>query len=155
MRFFEQIRFYKHTRFAVCIVLIGISFNASVGQTIKTPEERVETFYRWYLKSIIAGPDTDKTVMISHLSKRFGRWLYSKAGESRDYDPFTNGQDFNDAWADNIRIGKLTTRGASATLNIVLAGAPGDNWDMPLTISLVKESGTWKINRVRGTNTVK
>ena len=151
----KKIRPYKCTRFAVFIVLIGISVNAAFGQTIKTPEERVESFYRWYLKSIIAGPDTDKAVMISHLSRRFGRWLYSKAGESRDYDPFTNGQDFNNAWADNIRIGKLTTRGSTATLNIVLAGAPGDNWDMPLTISLVKEGRTWKIDRVKGTKTTR
>jgi Protein of unknown function (DUF3828) len=148
-------KFYGFTRIVISLVLIGISLNAAVGQTIKTPEERVEGFYRWYLTSIITGPDTDKAVMISHLSKRFGRWLYSKAGESRDYDPFTNGQDFNNAWADNIRIGKLTTKGATATLNIILAGAPDDNWDMPLTVSLVKEGGAWKIDRVRGTKTTR
>jgi len=151
----KKIKSFRLRRIAVCLVLIGISFSAAFGQTIKTPEERVESFYRWYLRSIIAGPDVDKAVMLSHLSKRFGRWLYSKAGESRDYDPFTNGQDFNNAWADNIRIGKLTKRGTTATLDIVLAGAPGDNWDMPLTVSLVKERGTWKIDRVKGTRITK
>jgi hypothetical protein len=125
-----------------------------VGKTIKMPEERVSSFYRWYLKSIIAGPDTDKAVMLSHLSKRFGRWLYSKAGESRDYDPFTNGQDFNNAWVNHIVIDKVTTVGTKATVNLIL-GSPNNDWNMLMTISLVKESGTWKIDRARGTKTTR
>lgn len=146
-------KFYGFTRIALFLVLIGISLNAAFGQAIK-PEERVSSFYRWYLRSIIAGPDVDKVVMISHLSKRFTRWLYSKAGESRDYDPFTNGQDFNDEWVNHIIIDKVTTIGSKSTVSLIL-GSPNNDWNMPMTISLVKENGTWKIDRVRGTKTAK
>ncbi len=145
---------YKFTQIAILIVLVVISFNAVSAQKINSPADRVKSFYSWYLRSIIAGPDTDKAVMISHLSKRFGRWLYSKAGESRDYDPFTNGQDFNNAWVNHIVIDKVTTVGTKATVNLIL-GSPNNDWNMLMTISLVKESGTWKIDRARGTKTTR
>jgi hypothetical protein len=143
----------KFRRIAICLAIVGIGLNAVFAQTIKTPEDRVKSFYRWYLKSINDGPDPDKKVMRSHLSKRLNGWYFSNAGQSVDYDIFTNGQDFNIAWADNIVIGKLTTRGPTAKLSIILAGLPSENWNMPLTVSLVKEGATWKIDRVRGTKT--
>ncbi len=87
--------------------------------------------------------------MNSHLSRRLSRSFYSKAGQNLDYDMFVNGQDWNPAWADNIVIGELTTKGLTATLSIILASQNAE-WDMALTIVLVKEAGIWKIDRVKG-----
>jgi Protein of unknown function (DUF3828) len=83
--------------------------------------------------------------MNSHLSARLSKWFYSKAGRDLDGDYFVQSQEWSEEWADNIVIGKLTTTGATAVVNLVLGS---DGWNTPLTITLVKEAGTWKIDRV-------
>lgn len=140
---------------AICLVIVGIGLSEVVyAQSIKTPEARVKSFYSWYLRSLMDGPDSDKAIMSSHLSKRLNRWFNSKAGQNLDYDIFTNGQDFNDEWVNHIIIDKVTTVGAKATVNITL-GSPNNDWNMLLTISLIKENSMWKIDRVRGTRTAR
>lgn len=134
------------------MMLIAMSFSGIHAQSGKTPEVRVKSFYGWYLKSINDGPDPDKNkaVMNSHLSRRFSSWYFSKAGQDLDYDIFVNGQDWNDAWADNINVGKAAINGGKAVVKVEL-GSPTGDWNMTLTIGLVKEVGTWKIDRVKGT----
>jgi hypothetical protein len=138
----------KATLFLLLIVGSTVCLH---GQTGKTPEDRVKGFYTWYLTAINneQDPSKNKVVMNTHLSRRLSRSFYSKAGQNLDYDIFVNGQDWNEAWADNIVIGELSTKGLTATLSIIL-GSPNAEWDMPLTIALVKEAGTWKIDRVKG-----
>ena len=87
--------------------------------------------------------------MRSHLSTRLGRWFYSKAGQNYDADIFTQGQDWNEAWANNINVGKATIKGNTAVVKLDL-GSPPDDWIKRLNISLVKEAGIWKIDRVKG-----
>lgn len=142
---------FSFDRTAMFLVLIIASSVCVFAQTSKTPEDRVKSFYSWYLAAINneKDPAKNKAVMNSHLSRRLSQSFYSKAGQNLDYDIFVNGQDWNPAWADNIVIGELTTKGVNAKLSIIL-GSPNGEWDMPLTITLVKEAGTWKIDRVKG-----
>jgi Protein of unknown function (DUF3828) len=136
---------------AICLVFIFVSFTGAKAQTNNSPESRVKSFYDWYLKSISKqqDPSKNKTVMNSHLSRRFGGWFYSKAGQNLDYDIFINAQDWNEAWINNINVGKATINGNTAVVKITL-GTPPDTWIQRLNISLVKEAGNWKIDRVKG-----
>jgi Protein of unknown function (DUF3828) len=133
----------------LCLVLICLSYGELLGQSAKSPEERVKSFYSWYMKVINVenGPDHNKTVMRSHLSARLGKWFYSKAGQDLEYDYFIQSQEWSEEWADHITFGKGTTKGTTAVVNLVLGSTDGDS-DTPLRISLVKESGVWKIDRV-------
>ncbi len=142
-------------KFVLCLTIAAASSIGLYAQSNKTPEERVKSFYSWYLKSINDedGPDqtSNKAVMRSHLSARLSKWFYSKAGQALEADYFIQSQEWSEEWADNIVIGKFTTRGTTAVVNLVLGS---DGWDTPLRISLVKEAGTWKIDRVAvGTQT--
>jgi hypothetical protein len=138
-------------RIAICLTVIVAAFGSLYGQSNKTPEGRVKNFYGWYLASINKqhDPAKNKTVMNSHLSQRFSRWFYSKAGQNLDYDIFVNGQEWDEAWADRINIGDLKINRTTAVAKITL-GSPPDEWVMKLQISLVSERGTWKIDRVKG-----
>jgi hypothetical protein len=135
-------------RFAVVATVVAVSAVAVCSQN--SPEDRVKSFYSWYLTQINKerDPAKNRAVMNSHLSRRLSRSFYSKAGQDLDHDIFVNGQDWNPAWADNIAIGQLTRKRLTATLSIIL-GSPNANWDLPLTVTLVKELGIWKIDRVK------
>ncbi len=132
------------------ILLLSVSFTDVNAQTNNTPESRVKSFYSWYLKSMVKqkDPTKNKTVMNSYLSTRFSRWYYSKAGQNVDYDIFVNSQEWNDDWADNIKVGKATIKGNTAVVKVGLSSPP-DDFVMKLQISLVKEAGIWKIDRVK------
>ena len=142
----------KNLLFAFLLILAGFSFASANGRLLITgPEDRVRSFYVWYLTAMNnqKDPTKSKTVMLSHLSARFGRWYYSKAGQHLDYDIFVNGQDWNKEWATHVTVGKAAIKGTTAQIKVKLGSAAGD-WDMNLQVSLVKEGGTWRIDRVKG-----
>ena len=83
------------------------------------------------------------------MSNRFNYWYYSKAGQNADYDVFLDGQEWSDAWVDNMDIGKAAISGNKAVLKVMLSSLPPEDLHKTLRISLVKESGIWKIDRVK------
>lgn len=139
------------TKILSIVVLLVVSYAHVAAQANNTPEGRVKRFYSWYLKSMAKqqDPTKNKAVMNSYVSNRFSRWYYSKAGQNLDYDIFVNGQDWNEAWANNISAGKATINGHTAVVKLTL-GSPSDDWIQHLNISLIKEAGIWKIDRVKG-----
>lgn len=137
------------------IVLLAASLTCVNAQENNSPEGRVKSFYSWYLTSLnkqqgpTQNPTKNKTVMRSHLSTRLGGWLYSKTGQNWEADIFVQGQGFNEAWANNVNVGKATIKGNTAVVKLDL-GSPPDDWIKRLNISLVKEVGIWKIDRIKG-----
>jgi hypothetical protein len=136
----------------LCIALLATSFTVTSAQSNTMPERRVKDFYSWYLKAMVKGkdPTKNKTLTNSYLSLRFSRWYYSKAGQDSDSDVFVNSQEWNDAWADNIEVGKaVLISDKTAALHVTLSSPP-DEFVMKLQVNLVKEGGKWKIDRVTG-----
>src|SRR5687768_8861112 len=138
----------NHAAKVVFCLTMAASPIAVLAQS-KTPEERVKSFYSWYLKSISDGadPSKNKTMMNSHTSARLSKWFYSKAGQDMDADYFVQSQDWSEEWADSIVVGEPSIKGVTAVLNITLGSTNSDS-DTPLIISLIKEGGVWKIDRV-------
>jgi len=134
----------------ICAVMLAASATYVTAQTGDTPEGRVQNFYGWYLKAMVAeqDPTKDKAATNSHLSTRFSRWYYSKAGQNADSDAFVDSQEWDDAWADNIEVGKAVITGNKAVVKVMLS-APPDESVMTLQVSLVKEAGKWKVDRVK------
>lgn len=138
-------------RIAIGLMIVFVLSSGVYAQAGNTPESRIKSFYIWYLTAINKqqDPSKNKTVMKSHLSTRFGVWFYSKAGQNLDYDIFVNGQEWNEAWVNNVIVGKAAIKGSTAVVKVKL-GSPADDWNMNLQVSLVKEGGNWKIDRVKG-----
>lgn len=137
---------------AICIMILVASSVLVNAQASNTPESRVRDFYSWYLKTMVKGKDPTKNriVISSHLSVRFNRWLYSKAGQSGAPDAFLSSGEWKKAWADNIEVGDAVfTTGNNAVLHLTLSSPP-DEFVMKLQVFLVKEGGKWKIDLVKG-----
>ena len=135
---------------ATCLVAVAASMIVN-AHAHDTPESRTRDFYSWYLKARVNGkdPTRNKKITSSYLSVRFSRWFYSKAVRNADTDVFIDSEEWHDAWADNIEIGAAVITGNSAALHIMFSSPP-DESVMKLQVSLVKEAGKWKIDRVRG-----
>jgi hypothetical protein len=135
---------------SMCLVSFAVSVTLVNAQTGNTPESQTKDFYSWYLKAMVRGkdPTKDKKVTSSYLSVRFSRWYYSKAGQNSEADVFINSQEWSDAWADNIEVGTASITGNKAALQVRLTSPP-EEFVMKLQVSLTKEGGKWKIDRVR------
>lgn len=120
----------------------------------QTPEQTARSFYQWYLVELDAERypiDRQRTKMRSKVSKRLGKWLYSKAYEDYGADYIIQAQDWDSGWKDNIAVSKASIKGNTARLTVTLSGKLPDSPDMyhnRLRITLLKEGGVWKIDRV-------
>ena len=133
------------------LVLMAASFTFVSAQDEEiTPETTVMTFYSWYLKWTNEKQNPTKNMEATnyYLSARFSQWYYSKEGQNVNYNVFVDGQQWNDAWAKNIKVGEAAITGDKANLKLMLS-APPDGPVMTLQISLVKERGEWKIDAVK------
>jgi hypothetical protein len=65
-----------------------------------------------------------------------------------DGDYFTDAQDFDPLWAKNISISDVKITADKCTAHVLLDGANGMR--KKLVVDLVKEGGTWKVDKVRG-----
>lgn len=120
----------------------------------QTPEQATRLFYRWYLTELDAERypiDGQRTKVKSKVSKRLGKWLYSKAYKDYGADYIIQAQDWDSQWKDNIAVSKASIKGNTARLTVTLSGRSTDSPEMyrnRLRITLLKEGGVWKIDRV-------
>src|SRR5258707_2210535 len=112
------------------LIFAGSSLASARGRLLDTgPEDRVRSFYVWYLTAMNKqkDPTKSKAMMLSHLSTRFGRWYYSKVGQNLDYDIFVNGQEWKEEWATHVTVGKAAIKGTTAQIKVKL-GSSADDW---------------------------
>ena len=146
---------YKYIRLSILLafLLCGNAFAQAA-----TPETAAKNFYKWYIGSLNAEnypKEKQKPKMLKAVSKRLGKWLYSKAYEEYGADYFLDAQDWNSSWEKNIKSSKAVVKGNTATLKITLTSPPdSEGWsgDHVLALKLVKEGGAWKIDTVAGNN---
>lgn len=123
------------------------------GQT-ETPEQTAKDFYKWYLTELNNERypiNRQKSEILKRVSKRLGRWLYSPAYEEFGADYFLDAQDWDENWAKGITTSKAIIKGNNATVKVSLTAPKGMNKGFgarSLNVKLVKEGGTWKIDRV-------
>ena len=71
-----------------------------------------------------------------------------KGPDGLDGDYFVDAQDFDPLWAKNISISAVKISGDKSSAHVNLDGAKGMR--KKLTVFLVKDAGTWKVDKVRG-----
>jgi hypothetical protein len=120
-----------------------------------TPEQTVKEFYRWYMHELNANrdPRKQKTKINSTVSARLRKWFLTKEYKEWDADYFIDAQDFDPKWENGVSTSKAMIKGDKADVKVTLA-APGRNTSgmgpQTLKIKMIKEGGSWKIDRVNG-----
>ncbi|MCD9186104.1 MAG: YbjP/YqhG family protein [Pyrinomonadaceae bacterium] len=142
--------FYKYIGFTflLAVLLCGNAFAQS-----SSPEATAKEFYKWYLTELNASrePRDQKAEMTKYVSKRLYKWMSSKAYEEYGADYIIDGQDYNEDWVKGITTTKAVVKGNTATFKIMLTppkGSENSTWKHTLSLKLVKENGTWKIDSV-------
>jgi hypothetical protein len=137
--------------------LLGVITAMTATQTVAaetsaTPEECIRNFYRWYVTNLVANHDPMKQrkEIRNYATERLLKEIdkMTKGPDGLDGDYFVDAQDFDPLWAKNISISAVQTQGDKSNAHVLLKGAPG--MQKKLVVYLVKESGTWKVDKVKG-----
>jgi hypothetical protein len=137
-------------------LLVGLCLCAllplEAAETAATPEGCIRGFYQWYVTNLVANrnPMKQRTELRRFATERLLRELSKmKTGpEGLDGDYFTDAQDFDPLWAKNISISAVKTQGEKSSAHVLLNGSQGMKKN--LVVQLVKENGTWKVDKVQG-----
>jgi hypothetical protein len=117
-----------------------------------TPEDCIRNFYRWYVTNLVANRDPMKQraeirrYATARLLNKIDKM--EKGPDGLDGDYFVDAQDFDPLWAKNISISAVKINGDKSNARVVLDGAKGMR--KKLVVFLVKESGSWKVDKVQG-----
>jgi hypothetical protein len=142
-------------RIAALITIAAALFASGqlrAAETAATPEDCVRTFYRWYVANLVANRDPMKQrkeirqYATERLLREIGKM--AKGPDGLDGDYFVDAQDFDPLWAKNISISEVKTLGDKSSAHVLLNGSKG--MQKKLLVHLVKEGGTWKVDKVQG-----
>jgi hypothetical protein len=147
------------TRFAVLLTLIAaVAFfpRTQAAEPAKasdaSPEDCIRNFYRWYVTNLVANRDPMKqrAEIKRYATERLLKEIdkMTKGPDGLDGDYFVDAQDFDPLWAKNISISAVKINGDKSSAHVLLDGAKGMR--KKLTVFLVKDGGTWKVDKVRG-----
>lgn len=137
------------------VVLCSVAFFSVSAAAQSSPEQTLQSFYKWYMHEVVANhPPTRTSAKVSAASSaRLRTWFRSKAGREWDADYFIDAQDYDDDWATNIAVSKAAIHGDRADLSVTLGPAKKSVnaiGQHVLKIKMVKEAGGWKIDHVNG-----
>ena len=136
---------------ALLIVAAALTTARAAGPAA-TPEDCIRGFYRWYVTNLVANHDPmqQRQEMRRYATERLLKEIakMKKGPDGLDGDYFTDAQDFDPLWAKNISISGVKTTGDKSSAHVVLDGAKGMR--KQLVVELVKENGTWKVDKVHG-----
>ncbi len=142
-------------RMAVLLSLflaVAVSLPSFAAENAATPEDCIRNFYHWYVTNLVANRDPMKQrkeirrYASERLLKQIDKMVKGPDGLDGDY--FVDAQDFDPLWAKNIVISAVQTQGDRSNAHVLLEGARGMR--KKLIVHLVKESGTWKVDKVQG-----
>jgi hypothetical protein len=139
-------------RIASFVLILLVALVPLRAQSSATPEDCIRGFYHWYVTNLVANRNPMKQrneirrYASERLLKEIGKMKTGPDGLDGDY--FVDAQDFDPLWAKNIAISAVHINGDKANARVVLDGAKGMRKN--LLVDLVRENGTWKVDKVQG-----
>ena len=134
------------------LVLATAVATSRAAEPAAKPEDCIRGFYKWYVANLVANRDPMKqrTEIRRYATERLLREIDKmvKGPDGLDGDYFTDAQDFDPLWAKNISISGVKTQGEKSSAHVLLNGSKGMKKN--LVVHLVKENGTWKVDKVQG-----
>ncbi|MFN2621485.1 MAG: DUF3828 domain-containing protein [Chthoniobacterales bacterium] len=140
----------------VALIIVAAALLATgyvrAAESAAMPEDCIRNFYRWYVTNLVANRDPMKQrkEIRQYATERLLREIDKmvKAPDGLDGDHFVDAQDFDPLWAKHISISGVKTVGDKSTTHLLLNGSKG--MQKKLIVHLVKEGGTWKVDKVQG-----
>lgn len=138
--------------FALVVALGFSSVTKAAEPSEANPSGAIRSFYRWYVTELVANHNPMengkelKRFATGRLLKEIDRM--KKGPDGLDGDYFVDAQDFDPLWAKNISISSVQTNGDKSNAHVLLNGAKGMR--KKLIVHLVKEGGSWKVDKVQG-----
>src|ERR1041385_6850322 len=135
----------------LAVVVFGVASQTRAAESGATPEDCIRNFYHWYVTNLVANRDPMKQrneirrYATERLLKEIGKM--EKGPDGLDGDYFVDAQDFDPLWAKNISISGVKTVDGKSTAHVLLNGSKGMR--KKLVVHLVKEIGTWKVDKVQ------
>jgi hypothetical protein len=139
----------KRTSLLLLVVLIGFSV---VRAQILGPDAAARDFYRWYIRELNADRfpiRQNRPEIRKRVSARLARWLFSPAYSEYGADYFLDLQDWDHGWAKTVAVSGGTVKGNAVNVIVTLPKTQVFERKV-MTVSLVRQAGSWKIDRVRG-----
>ena len=136
----------------VSVAAVIVAGQIQAAEPAATPEDCIRNFYRWYVTNLVANRDPMKQrseirrYATERLLKEIGRM--EKGPDGLDGDYFTDAQDFDPLWAKQIEISGVKIQDDKSSAQVLLNGAK--NMRKKLVVHLVREAGTWKVDKVQG-----
>lgn len=146
----------------VLLVLFFVSTNANQSFALNaragTPEQTAVEFYRWYVDALNHNRDPrtkQKQKLLTFLSKRFGKWVYSIPDDEYDADVFISAQNYDEDWVNAISTTKAKVTGNVTRFDVVLGVYKNGRRTKGigkhvLHLKMIKEKGVWKIDDIKG-----
>jgi hypothetical protein len=154
-RRFSVSLYHMRTVAALLGIVVALSAGPIVAaETSATPEECIRNFYRWYVTNLVANRDpmTQRKEIRNYATERLLKEIdrMAKGPDGLDSDYFIDAQDFDPLWAKNISISAVQTQGDKSNAHVFLKGA--QDMKRKLLVYLVREAGSWKVDKVKGLN---
>jgi hypothetical protein len=135
-----------------CLAILLLCSAAATAQAqVSTPEQVIRDCYQWYVNAMVAEKDVwtaGRGELQRYLTPRLLKQLdKERKGDGFSSDPFLNAQDFDKAWAKNIKVSKPVIKGDRATAQVQLTGP---EMSTKLRVQLVQTGPDWKIDRIEG-----
>ena len=136
----------------VSVAAVVVAGQIQAAEPAVTPEDCIRNFYRWYVTNLVANREPMKQrseirrYATERLLKEIGRM--EKGPDGLDGDYFTDAQDFDPLWAKQIEISAVKIQDDKSSAQVLLNGAK--NMRKKLVVHLVREAGTWKVDKVQG-----
>ena len=109
----------------------------------------IKNFYHWYINAVDAGTDPFKkgrATLQTYVTLRLIRQIERAESEGVDADAFLQTQEWDKSWADKATVSDVRINGATATAIVTFDATT--NYPR-VRVTLVKDAGTWKIDRVK------
>ena len=129
-----------------------IAGQVRAAESAATPQDCIRNFYHWYVTNLVANRDPMKQrseirhYATERLLKEIDKMVKGPDGLDGDY--FVDAQDFDPLWAKNISISDVQVHADTSSAHVRLDGSKG--MQKKLMVYLVKEGGSWKVDKVRG-----
>lgn len=122
-------------------------------QTLNSPEQVTHDFYKWYTHAINQGQDPirQQQILSRYVTARLIREINRQIRANEyDVDYFIDGQNWDKDWEQNITVNAIKSTPNRPAFKVTLSGAGMPNYKLKVTLQ--KEAGIWKIDRVESLN---
>ena len=139
----------KSLNLILCSLLLLACFSFSAVQNISaqlTPEAVIKAFYNGYIRVTGKGNDPfgKRSTLKKHLTARLIKEQVTAYEASQEADYFLRSLRYHSEWENNFILSKPVVKGAIATAVVTFPDGAAR-----VKVTLKKEAGVWKIDRVQ------